>query len=189
MLPNPPITNSRPSTDTTPHSRLCGKKRRNEALDARPRNRRKGDSWEETAELLPGTIVIKHEDHCERECGPSPSPESSDPGVTGSSDSSVTSNSPSPLPVFSDPGVTNSSDSSVTSNSPSPLPVFSDPGVTNSTESRFTGNSQSSAITTSQSSIAVSNRPAIASGNRSSEILQSHSLRLYYRPPLLIHVH
>ena len=64
-----------------------------------------------------GTIVIKYKDYCERECGPLPSPESSNPSVI------------------------NSSNSNVISNSPLPLPVFSDPGVTNSTKSRFTGNS------------------------------------------------
>jgi len=92
-----------------------------------------GDLWEEIVELLLGTIVIKYKDHCERECGPLLSPESSDPNVI------------------------NSSGSSVTSNSPSLLLVFSDPSVTNSSESRFTGNSQPSVITTSQLSIAVSN--------------------------------
>ena len=96
-----------------------------------------------------GTIVIKYKDHCERECGPSLSLESSDPGVINSSGFSVISNSSSLLPVFSDPGVINSSNSSATSNSPSLLLVFSDPGVINSTKSRFTGNSQPSVITTS----------------------------------------
>ena len=76
-----------------------------------------GDSWEEIVELFPGTIVIKYKDYYERECGPLPSLESSDPDVINSSGSSVTSNSLLPLLVFSNPSVTNSSKSRFTGNS------------------------------------------------------------------------
>lgn len=154
---NSPFINSRPFADTLLYSQLCGKKCRNKASDTRPHNQKKGDLWEETAELLLGTIVIKYKDYCKRECGPLLLLKSSDFSVTNNSNFSIISNSSLLLPVFSDPSVTNSSNFSVTSNSLLPLLVFSDPSVTNSTKSRFTGNSQFSIITTNQSSIAVSN--------------------------------
>ncbi|OCL06995.1 hypothetical protein AOQ84DRAFT_378100 [Glonium stellatum] len=166
---SPPLTNSKPFTNTSSHSRLSRKKRGANLLDVRSSKRRKGNPQEKAAKPPPDTNVIEYRDYYQRECSPSPLPVLSNCGIpAGSNKSSISSaeRSLSLSPIFSDPRVPdNSSKSSVTSNerSPSPLSIFSDPGIpANSNESSTTSNNRSSIIATNQSSIALINWPGIA---------------------------